>query len=113
MTISRICIDCVLTDPFGKTASRIMDYLLSDKPFDEQTCRELIHDSVKAGSDAVMESIRGFDILSEQRFKLLHSKNHMDFIDRSISELHTKSFRISCTYDPLVKRIATQPELFL
>lgn len=32
MTISRIRIDCVLTDPFGKTASSIMDYLLSDVP---------------------------------------------------------------------------------
>lgn len=38
MTISRIRIDCVLTDPFGKTASSIMNYLLSDVPFDEKEC---------------------------------------------------------------------------
>ena len=33
MTISRIRIDSVLTDPFGLSATRIMDYLLSDEPF--------------------------------------------------------------------------------
>ena len=32
MTISRIRIDCVLTDPFCLSATRIMDYLLSDEP---------------------------------------------------------------------------------
>jgi transposase len=109
MTISRIRIDCVLTDPFGKTATRIMDYLLSDKPFDVKTCRELIHGGVKAGSDAVLESIEGYDILSEQRFKMTHAKSHMDFINSSISQLETELFRISRSYDTLMKRIATQP----
>ena len=36
MTISRIRIDCVLADPFGLSATRIMDYLLSREPFDEE-----------------------------------------------------------------------------
>ena len=48
MTISRIRIDCVLTDPFGLSATRIMDYLLSDEPFDEEKCRSLIDHRVKA-----------------------------------------------------------------
>ena len=46
MTISRIRIDCVLTDPFGKTASSIMDYLLSDVPIRFQThecCQKSLH----------------------------------------------------------------------
>ena len=36
MTISRIQIDCVLTDPFGLSATRIMDGLLSDEPDNEE-----------------------------------------------------------------------------
>ena len=43
MIISRICIDCVLlTDPFGLSATWIIDYLLSDEPFDEVKCHSLI-----------------------------------------------------------------------
>ena len=38
MTISRIGIDCVLTDPFGLSATRLMDYLLSEEPLDQEKC---------------------------------------------------------------------------
>ena len=70
MTISRIRIDCVLTDPFGKTASSIMNYLLSDVPFDEKECAKLIHGGIKVSNEEIFDSIRGFEILSEQRFKM-------------------------------------------
>ena len=42
MTISRIHIDCVLTDHFGLFATRIMDYMLSDEHFNEGKYRSLI-----------------------------------------------------------------------
>ncbi len=60
MTISRIRIDRVLTDPFGRSATRIMDYLLSDKPFLEEKCRSLIDHRTRASRDDVMDAIHGF-----------------------------------------------------
>lgn len=87
MTISRIRIVCVLTDPFGKTATNIMEYLLSDKPFDETECTKLFNGRVKASAETVLDNIWGFEILPEQRFKLAHAKKHMDFINSTINEL--------------------------
>ena len=107
MTISRIRIDCVLTDPFGKTASNIMEYLLSDRPFNENECRALIDGRVKASKDEVMDSIRGFNVLEEQKFKMTHAKSHMDFINDSINEIEAELFRRSRPYDAQIKRIAT------
>ncbi len=109
MTISRIRIDCVLSDPFGKSASRIMDYLLSDEPFDESKCRSLIDSRVKASLDEILDSIRGYDILEEQRFKMTHAKAHMDFINKSIDELEAELFRRSQKYDEQIRHIATVP----
>lgn len=106
MTISRIRIDCVLTDPFGKTATNIMNYLLSDKSFDEVECSKLIDGRVKASHEAILDSIRGFEILSEQKFKMTHAKKHMDFINSSIAELETELFRLSRPYDQLIKMIS-------
>lgn len=106
MTISRIRIDCVLTDPFGKTASNIMNYLLSDKPFEEAECSNLIDSRVKASHEAILDSIRGFEILSEQKFKMTHAKKHMDFINSSISELEAELFRLSRPYDQLIKTLS-------
>lgn len=107
MTISRIRIDCVLADPFGKSASRIMDYLLSDEPFDESRCRSLIDRRVKASPDAVMDPIHGYNILEEQKFKMVHARAHMDFINQSISEIEVELFRRSRQYCEQIQRIAT------
>lgn len=109
MTISRIRMDCVLTDPFGKTASRIMDYLLSDEPFDEDKCKTMIHKGVKANADEVIDSIKGYDILPEQKFKMLHAKSHMEFISRSINEIEQELFHRSRPYDKQIKHLATIP----
>ena len=109
MTISRIRIDCVLTDPFCLSATRIMDYLLSDEPFDEETCRSLIDRRVKASKDEVMDAVHGYHILEEQKFKMTHAKAHMDFINRTIGEIETELFLRSRQYDCQVRRIATVP----
>jgi transposase len=106
MTISRIRIDCVLTDPFGKTASSIMDYLLSDVPFDETECAKLIHGRVKASNEEIFDSIRGFEILSEQRFKMSHAKQHMELLSSYIDDIETELFRLSRSYDEVIKRIS-------
>ncbi len=109
MTISRICIDCVLANPFGLSASRIMDYLLFDEPFDEEKCRSLIDRQVKASKDEVMDAVRGYHILEEQKFKMTHAKSHMDFISKSIDEIEAELFLRSLQYDFHIKRIATVP----
>ena len=96
MTISRIRIDCVLTDPFGKTASSIMNYLLSDVPLDEKECAKLIHGGIKVSNEEIFDSIRGFEILSEQRFEMSHAKQHMEHLSSYIDdEIETELFRFS------------------
>lgn len=109
MTISRIRIDCVLTDPFGRSATRIMDYLLSDKPFLEEKCRSLIDHRVRASRDVVMDAIHGFHIPEDQKFKMAHAKAHMDFINKSIAEIEAELFLRSRPYDAQIKRIASVP----
>ena len=109
MTISRIRIDCVLTDPFGLSATRIMDCLLSDEPFNEEKCRSLIDRRVKASKDEVMDAVHGYHILEEQKFKMTYAKAHMDFINKSIDEIEAELFLRSRQYDVQIKRIATIP----
>lgn len=55
-----------------------MNYLLSDVPFDEKECAKLIHGGIKVSNEEIFDSIRGFEILSEQRFKMSHAKQHME-----------------------------------
>lgn len=80
MTISRIRVDNVLTNPFGKTVSQLMDYMRKNESFDENMCRQLIDRRVKASHDDIIDSIKSFHINPAQHFKMIHAKDHMNFI---------------------------------
>jgi transposase len=105
MTISRIRLDNVLSDPFGKTATLLMDYLLQNS-FDEEKCRKLIDGRVKANPDDIIDSIKGYHLFPEQQFKMLHAKDHMDYINTVIADIETELFLRTRTYDEIIKRIA-------
>lgn len=109
MTISRIHIDCVLTDPFGLSATRIMDYLFSDESFDEAKCCSLIDYRVKASQDKVMDAVHRYHILEEQRIKMTHAIAHIDFINKSINEIYVEMFFRSRQYNAQIKQIVTIP----
>ena len=51
----------MLSDPFGKTATEIMSYLLEHtaESMDEKAVRKLIRKGAKAKSDDIIEAIKG------------------------------------------------------
>ena len=73
-----------------------MNYLLSDVPLDEKECAKLIHGGIKVSNEEIFDSIRGFEILSEQRFEMSHAKQHMELLSSYIDdEIETELFRLS------------------
>ena len=97
LTISNITLDSVLSDIFGKSASRILDYILSlDKPedFSDEVCRTLLHGSVKTKSDDIITSIQGFSIPDSTIVKLKSSREHLDSIKTTINKIDDEIDRI-------------------
>ena len=90
---------------------RIISYLPSDEPFDEEKCRSLIDWRVKASKDDVLDSIRRYNILEEQKFKMSHVKAYMDFINKSIDEIEAELFLRSRQYSSQIRRIATVTDI--
>ena len=79
LTISNITLDSVLSDIFGKSASNILDYILSlDKPedFNEDIIKNLLCKSAKTKSDDIITSIKGVVYL----ILLLLKLNLLEFI---------------------------------
>jgi hypothetical protein len=94
MTVSNIALANVLSDPFGKTATDIMRYVLSSAVFNEEHCKTLIQKSAKKKTELIMEAVNGCNIESDQRFKMNEAKAHMDYLDMTIlkteAELYTR-----------------------
>jgi transposase len=109
MTVSNIGIASVLSDPFGVTATQIIDYLLTSDTIDEKECRKLIKGKAKAKSDAIIASIQGFQINSDQALKMNLARNHMTYLKEMICETEIELFVRSKHHSNIVELITDLP----
>ena len=84
MAVSNIGLAGILSDPFGKTAKGIMNHVLTSEVFDGAAIEKLIQKSAKKKTELILESVKGCNITSDQRFKMKAAAKHMDFLDKAI-----------------------------
>ncbi len=119
MTISNVGIASVLSDPFGKTATEIISYLLEHTAdsMDEKAVRKLIKKGAKSKSDEIIEAIKGYTIETDQAKKLELARGHLEYLDDMITqtevELYVRMMQNICvpgadfllpTMNPLVRK---------
>jgi len=108
MTISNIGLASVLSDPFGKTATDIMNHVISSDVLDEKRCEKLIYKSAKKKTELILESIRDCKIESDQRFKMSEVSGHMAYLDRAIFRTEAELYTRIQPFMPVVEHLATQ-----
>lgn len=111
MTVSNIGIASVLSDPFGKTATQIMSYLLKHSPdsMDEKAVRRLIQKKAKAKSDDIIEAIRGYRIETDQAKKLELARGHLDYLEDMITQTEVELYVRIRPYYRFVEYVSTMP----
>lgn len=111
MTVSNIGIASVLSDPFGKTATHIMTYLLehSSDSMDERAVRKLIRKGTKATSDDIIEAIKGYRIETDQAVKLELARGHLQYLDAMIVQTEVELYVRIKPYYEFVEYITTMP----
>lgn len=111
MTVSNVGIANILSDPFGKTATEIMSYLLEHTAdsIDEKAVRKLIKKGAKVKSDEIIEAIKGYNIETDQAKKLELARNHLEYLDDMIIQTEVELYvRIKPYYD-YVEFVSTMP----
>lgn len=111
MTVSNIGIANVLSDPFGKTATEIMSYLLTNtsSTIDNKAVRKLIKKRAAAKSDEIIEAIKGYNIESDQAKKLDLARKHLEYLDNMITQTEVELYvRIKPNYE-FVEYISSIP----
>lgn len=102
MTVSNIGIASVLSDPFGKTATEIMSYLLKNTSdtIDDKAVRKLIKKRAKVKSDEIIEAIKGYRIESDQHKKLELARAHLKYLDDMVLQTEVELYvRIKPYYE--------------
>ena len=109
MTVSKVRLDCVFSDPFGKSASSIMDYLIMTEPedvSDEQILR-LVDRRVKVPSEDILESIHGYEFIGVQRDKLRIINLHLSQIHECICLIDEKLDSFRRKYARMISHLTT------
>lgn len=111
MTVSNIGIASVLSDPFGKTATQIISYLLehSSDSMDEKAIRRLIQKKAKAKSDDIIEAVRGYHIEADQAKKLELARGHLDYLENMIIQTEVELYVRMKPYYRFVEFVSTMP----
>lgn len=111
MTVSNVGIASVLSDPFGKTATEIMSYLLehTSESMEEKAVRKLIKKGAKAKSDEIIAAIEGYNIESDQAKKLELARGHLDYLEQMITQTEVELYVRIKPYYEFVKFISTMP----
>ena len=103
LTVSNLALANVVSDAFGKTASRIIEYVVNCDVFDPEHCKTLIDGRIKASHDDVIKSILGYNLVPSQASKIKLSKAHLNFIDDSILNLNETLFELTKPYESQIK----------
>lgn len=108
-TVCNVALDAVVSDMFGKSASSITDYLVNSDSFDSQHCVSLLQKSLKKKADAVIESIEGYQMMPEQKFRARMIRNHLEYIKNSITELDDMLNVLATPFESSIQLFCTIP----
>lgn len=108
-TVCNVALDSVVSDMFGKSASDITDYLISDQPFDPAHCVSLLRRSLKQKAASVLESIEGFSISPEQKARIRIVRSHLDYINQTMAEIDSLLVEMVTPYELAISLLCTIP----
>ena len=109
MTVSKVRLDCVFSDPFGKSASSIMGYLIMTEPEDvsDEQILGLVDRRVKASGEDILDSIHGYEFIGIQRDKLKIINLHLGQVNECIRLIDEKLDYFRQKYSRIISHLTT------
>ena len=108
-TVCNVALDSVVSDMFGKSATLITDYLIKTDEYDSDYCASLLQKSLKKKSETVNESIVGYQITPEQKFRMLMVRAHLNYVEKSIEQLDQKLDEMVKPHEDAISFLCTIP----
>ena len=109
LTVCNIALDSVVSDVFGKSATAITDYLISEETFNPEYCVSLLKRSLKKKAVSVLESIEGYSITPEQKIRMKIVRSHLNYIENLISQTDDAINAMVEKYGSLISLLRTIP----
>lgn len=108
-TVCNVALDSVVSDMFGKSATAITDYLISEDAFNPEYCVSLLQRSLKKKSESVLEAIEGYSITQEQKLRIRIVRSHLNYIENLISQIDSAIDVMVAKHESLISLLCTIP----
>lgn len=113
LTVGNCKVDLVFSDVFGKSASSIVDTILSDEPYSREDILSKVNSRCKASKEDILNAVEGTDLNGFQKGRIRIVQKHMEYLDSLLDEIQQyidvlvagleNYIRLLCTI-PSVKR---------
>ena len=108
-TVCNVALDSVVSSMFGKSATAIADYLISDAPFDPLHCVTLLHGRLKKKSEQIVEAVEGFQMEAEQKQRIRCIQSHMQTLDILIAQIDEVINRLTAPFSSHLDLLCSIP----
>ena len=109
LTVGNCKLDMVFTDVFGKSASSIVDLILSDNDFSDKDILSNVHRGCKASDEDILSAVNGTVLNSHQKARINIVKAHMEYVDSLIARLQDHIDVMVQNFENYIQLLCTIP----
>lgn len=109
LTVCNLSLDSVASSMFGKSATAIVNHLVSGQRMDSEQCLSFLHGAMRKKIDQVLEAVEGFEMSAEQKTRLRLIQSHMGYLDGLITLLDEEIDQLTASYRPQIELLCSIP----
>ena len=109
LTTGNCKLDLVFTDVFGKSASAIVDTILSNDPYTSEDILSKVHDRCKASHEDILSAVDGTQLNQFQKARIQIVQKHMEYLDSLLNEIQQYIDLMVSNYENYIQLLCTIP----
>ena len=111
LTVGNCKIDLVFSDVFGKSASSIVDTILSDEPYTSEDILSKVHGKCKSSYEDILSAVDGIDLNHYQKARIRIVQKHMEHLDSLLAEVQHHIDLMFSRYENYIQLLCTIPSV--
>lgn len=109
LTTGNCKLDLVFTDVFGKSASSIVDTILSDEPYTSEDILSKVHGRCKSSTEDILSAVEGTDLNHFQKERIKIVQKHMEYVDSLLDEVQHHIDMMVLAYEDYIQFLMAIP----
>ena len=109
LTVGNCKLDMVFSDIFGKSSQDIIEIILNNDSFSDEDIINCLRKNCKSSKDDIISSITGITFTFEQKLRIKHIKDHINYLTNEINDLRETVDTLVAPYEDYINLLMTIP----